>query len=90
MEILKTRGKVRYIKINLVFYNGNGNRIDPSDLARSFCLAVKKAGIGKLRCPEAWQRKSITMVMQYAHHYAESLRNGVGTLDRVQGGISTF
>jgi hypothetical protein len=33
--------------------------------------------------------KTIQMVMRYAHHYPESLRAGIGILDRVPAGVST-
>lgn len=49
MEILMARNKVRSIKSNYVFYNKNGNKIDPDNLDKSFRLAVKKAGIEKFR-----------------------------------------
>lgn len=49
MEILIVKDKVRSIKNSLVFYNGNGNRIDKSNLSRAFRSVVKKARIEKFR-----------------------------------------
>lgn len=49
LKILNDRIKVRPIKTDNVFYNKNGNKIDPENLARSFRSAVKKSGIKKCR-----------------------------------------
>ena len=44
-EVLKARAKVRHLKIDHVFYNGAGNRIEARNLLRAFYSAVKKAGL---------------------------------------------
>jgi integrase len=49
LEVLKRRGRVRSIKSNLVFYNGNQNRINARNLQRAFDSVLKKAGIEKFR-----------------------------------------
>ena len=93
-------------KSNLVFYNGNGNKIDVRDLLRAFYSAVKKAKIFNLRWHDATRLtfatrlvqggadiytvqklgrwKNISMVTRYAHHYPDSLRPGIETLDRLR------
>src|SRR3990172_1033810 len=43
------RGRVRHIKTNYVFYNGNGNRIEARNLLRAFYPAVKKGALKSLR-----------------------------------------
>jgi integrase len=49
LEILKARAKIRNIKTNHVFYNGNGNRIDARNLLRAFYSAIRKANLESLR-----------------------------------------
>ena len=106
LEMLKARVKVRHIKSNFVFFNGNGNRIDARDLLRAFYSATKRAGLQGLRWHDATRHtfatrlvqggtdiytvqklgrwKTISMVQRYAHHYPESLRPGIGILDRMR------
>lgn len=49
MQVLKERAKVRQIKTNYVFYNGNGNMINARNLLRAFYDATEKTGIESLR-----------------------------------------
>ncbi len=111
LEVLKSRNKVRQIKNKLVFYCHAGTKIDQSNLRRSFNLAIKDAGIEKLRfhdlrhtfatrliqngvdiytVQKLGRWKTIQMVERYAHHYAESLRGGLETLDSVNSDFITI
>lgn len=49
MDVLKARARVRHIKTNYVFYNGNGNQIEARNLLRAFYSAVKKGVLKGLR-----------------------------------------
>ncbi len=48
VEVLRRRAKIRHIKTDLVFYSGNGTRINDGNLRRAFYSAVRKAGIERL------------------------------------------
>lgn len=103
MEVLKARHKVRSIKSNRVFFNSEGERLDASNLRRSFYLYVEKAEVSKCRfhdlrhtfatrlvqarvdlykVQKLMRHKSPIMTQRYAHHYPESLRDGVEVLDK--------
>jgi len=65
IEILKARVKVRHIiNSNLVFYNGNGNKIDARDLLRGFYSAVRKAKLSKIRWHDATRHTFATRLVQ--------------------------
>ena len=65
MEILKARAKVRHLmNSNLVFYNGNGNKIDDRDLLRGFYSAVRKAKLRKIRWHDATRHTFATRPVQ--------------------------
>jgi integrase len=64
MEILKARVKVRSINSDLVFFNGNGNRIDARDLLRAFYSATRKAKIENLRWHDATRHTFATRLVQ--------------------------
>jgi len=64
LEILKARAKVRHIKSNFVFFNGNGNRIDARDLLRAFYSATKKASLQGLRWHDATRHTFATRLVQ--------------------------
>jgi len=103
LDVLKARYKVRSIKSNRVFFNSEGERLDASNLRRSFYLVVEKAKVSKCRfhdlrhtfatrlvqagvdlykVQKLMRHKSPIMTQRYAHHYPESLRDGVETLDK--------
>jgi integrase len=56
------------------------------DLRHTFATRLVQAGVDLYKIQKLMRHKSPIMTQRYAHHYPESLRDGVETLDR----ISTF
>jgi len=56
------------------------------DLRHTFATRLVQAGVDLYKVQKLMRHKSPIMTQRYAHHYPESLRDGVETLDR----ISTF
>lgn len=59
------------------------------DLRHTFATRLVQAGIDLYKVQQLLGHKSPIMTQRYAHHYPESLRDGVEILDR-QGGFSTI
>jgi len=59
------------------------------DLRHTFATRLVQAGIDLYKVQQLLGHKSPLMTQRYAHHYPESLRDGVEILDR-QGGFSTI
>jgi len=59
------------------------------DLRHTFATRLVQAGVDLYTVQKLGRWKNISMIMRYAHHCPESLRAGVGVLDRVSGKIST-
>lgn len=53
------------------------------DLRHTFATRLVQAGVDIYTVQKLGRWKTITMVMRYAHHYPESLRPGIETLDRI-------
>jgi site-specific recombinase XerD len=53
------------------------------DLRHTFATRLIQAGVDIYTVQKLGRWKTITMVMRYAHHYPESLRSGIETLDRL-------
>lgn|SRR5574340_804440 len=53
------------------------------DLRHTFATRLVQAGVDLYKVQRLLGHKSPTMTQRYAHHYPESLREGVETLDRV-------
>jgi site-specific recombinase XerD len=64
MAVLKTRRRLRSINSDLVFFNGNGNRIDARDLLRAFYSATEKADIENLGWHDATRHTFATRLVQ--------------------------
>ena len=65
IDVLKGRRKLRSINnSDLVFFNGNGNRIDARNLLRAFYSATKKAKIDDLRWHDATRHTFATRLVQ--------------------------
>src|SRR3989304_4814935 len=78
MDVLKARARVRHIKSNYVFYNGNGNRIEARNFLRAFYSATEKAKLEALRFHDL------------RHTFATRLvQAGVERLDKVEDKIIT-
>jgi integrase len=58
------------------------------DLRHTFATRLVQAGIDLYKVQRLLGHKSPTMTQRYAHHYPESLRDGVEILDR-RAGVST-
>lgn len=54
------------------------------DLRHTFATRLVQAGVDLYTVQKLGRWKTISMVMRYAHHYPESLRPGVESLDRVR------
>ncbi|BFU94354.1 MAG: putative Integrase [Nitrospira sp.] len=59
------------------------------DLRHTFATRLVQAGIDLYKVQQLLGHKSPIMTQRYAHHYPESLRDGVEILDR-RGGVSTI
>jgi integrase len=53
------------------------------DLRHTFATRLVQAGVDLYKVKKLLRHKSPIMTQRYAHHYAESLRDGVDTLDRI-------
>lgn len=67
MEVLKTKNRVRSIKSNYVFFNGEGRRINTRNVLRAFYSAVNKAEIDKFRFHD---------LRPHSRHKARAVRGG--------------
>jgi integrase len=54
------------------------------DLRHTFATRLVQAGVDIYTVQKLGRWKTISMVMRYAHHYPESLRSGIETLDRAR------
>ena len=52
------------------------------DLRHTFATRLVQAGVDFYRVKELLGRKTINMIMRYAHHYPESLRSSIDVLDK--------
>jgi integrase len=59
------------------------------DLRHTFATRLVQAGVDIYTVQKLGRWKNISMVMRYAHHYPESLRAGIETLDRFGEKVST-
>lgn len=59
------------------------------DLRHSWATRLVQAGVDIYTVQKLGRWKTVSMVMRYAHHYPESLRSGVQTLDRLRDEEST-
>jgi len=53
------------------------------DLRHTFATRLVQAGVDLYSVQKLGRWKTVQMIMRYAHHYPESLRPGVETLDRI-------
>ncbi len=53
------------------------------DLRHTFATRLVQAGVDLYKVQKLMRHKSPIMTQRYAHHYPESLRDGVETLDRI-------
>ncbi|MBI3352768.1 MAG: tyrosine-type recombinase/integrase [Nitrospirae bacterium] len=53
------------------------------DLRHSWASRLVQHGVDIYAVQKLGQWKTISMVLRYAHHYSESLRPGIDTLDKV-------
>jgi len=60
------------------------------DLRHTFATRLVQAGVGLYSVQKLGIWKTVQMIMRYAHHYPESLRPGVETLDRIRKNFITI
>jgi integrase len=53
------------------------------DLRHTFATRLAQAGVDLYKVQKLMRHKTPLMTQRYAHHYSESLRDGVDTLDRI-------
>ncbi len=58
------------------------------DLRHTFATRLAQAGVDLYKVQKLMRHKSPIMTQRYAHHYPESLRDGVEVLDRLGDGFS--
>lgn len=58
------------------------------DLRHTFATRLVQAGVDLYKVQKLLRHKSPVMTQRYAHHYSESLRDGVDTLDRIITNLS--
>jgi len=59
------------------------------DLRHTFATRLAQADVDLYKIQKLGRWKEISMVSRYAHHYPESLRDGVEVLDQMREKIST-
>ncbi len=59
------------------------------DLRHTFATRLAQAGVDLYKIQKLGRWKEISMLSRYAHHYPESLRDGVEVLDQIREKIST-
>lgn len=59
------------------------------DLRHTFATRLAQAGVDLYKIQKLGRWKEISMLSRYAHHYPESLRDGVEVLDQIRKKIST-
>ena len=55
------------------------------DLRHTFATRLVQGGVDSYKVQRLLGHKSPTMTQRYAHHYPESLRDGVAVLDQIAG-----
>jgi len=58
------------------------------DLRHTFATRLVQAGVDLYKVQKLLRHKSPIMTQRYAHHYSESLRDGVDTLDRISTNLA--
>lgn len=58
------------------------------DLRYTFATRLVQAGVDLYKVQKLMRHKSPLMTQRYAHHFAESLRDGVDTLDRISKNLA--
>ena len=110
LHLLKERGTLRSLRMDLVFPSTTHTPLESGHLRRAFRVALKKAkiedfrfhdlrhtfatrlvqaGVELYKVQRLLGHKSPMMTQRYAHHYPESIRDGVEILDRIKA-VSHF
>jgi len=58
------------------------------DLRHTFATRLVQAGVDLYKVQKLMRHKSPLMTQRYAHHFSESLRDGVDTLDRISTNLA--
>jgi integrase len=58
------------------------------DRRHTFATRLVQAGVDLYKVQKLMRHKSPLMTQRYAHHFAESLRDGVDTLDRINTNLA--
>ena len=75
---------------NIAIEEAGIERLRFHDLRHTFATRLIQNGVDIYTVQKLGRWKTIQMVERYAHHYAESLRGGVETLDSLNGDFITF
>ncbi len=58
------------------------------DLRHTFATRLAQSGVDFYKIQKLMRHKSPIITQRYAHHYSESLRDGVDTLDRISTNLA--
>ncbi len=73
---------ISYLSFYLYVEKAKVSKCRFHDLRHTFATRLVQAGVDLYKVQKLMRHKSPVMIQRYAHHYAESLRDGVEVLDK--------